>query len=135
MTNWGTGAPRYVQPYLCGLVLRIGTVDSATHPPRPERGTSPSPRVVFDRATFCRSAIDHRSTIQRISFVESRSCGLAPPIGTVNSATPPTRPGAGDKPPRYILSFRYRPSVYDPALWILPHLHADPERATSPSPR
>ena len=29
-------------------------------PPRPQRGTSPSPREVFDRATFSHSAIDHR---------------------------------------------------------------------------
>ncbi len=41
-------------------------------PPRPQRGTSPSPRVVFDRATFSRSAIDHRSTIRHVSPVESR---------------------------------------------------------------
>ncbi len=36
----------------CGLIHRIGAADSATPRARPERGTSPSPRVVFDRATF-----------------------------------------------------------------------------------
>ena len=41
----------------CGLVQRIGTADSATPHPRPQRGTSPSPREVFDRATFSHSAI------------------------------------------------------------------------------
>ena len=44
-------------------------------PPRPQRGTSPSPREVFDRATFSHSAIDHRSTIRHVSPVESRHRG------------------------------------------------------------
>ena len=59
----------------CGLVQRIGTVDSADAPPRPLRGTSPSPREVFDRATFSHSAIGHRSTIRHVSPVESRHRG------------------------------------------------------------
>ena len=44
-------------------------------PPRPQRGTSPSPREVFDRATFSHSAIGHRSTIRHDSPVESRHRG------------------------------------------------------------
>ncbi len=55
----------------CGLVQRISTADSAT--PRPLRGTSPSPREVFDRATFSHSAIGHRSTIRHVSSVERRT--------------------------------------------------------------
>ena len=57
----GAGAPRYERP-----MLWLGTANSLGEfchaPPPPQRGTSPSPRVVFDRTTFSRSAIDHRST-------------------------------------------------------------------------
>ena len=44
-------------------------------PPRPQRGTSPSPREVFDRATFSHSAIGRRSRIRPVSPVESRHQG------------------------------------------------------------
>ena len=43
--------------------------------------------------------------------MKSRSCGLVQRVGTADSATPHPLP-AGDKPPRYIFSFRPRPSVY-----------------------
>ena len=53
--------------------------------------------------------------------MKSRSCGLVQRIGTADSATPHPDP-AGDKPlasrslrPRYIFSFRHRPSVYNSA--------------------
>ena len=44
-------------------------------PSRPLRGTCPSPREVFDRATFSHSAIGYRSTIRHVSPVESRHQG------------------------------------------------------------
>ena len=53
--------------------------------------------------------------------MKSRSCGSVQRIGTADSATPHPAP-AGDKPlasrslrPRYIFSFRHRPSVYNSA--------------------
>ena len=52
----------------CGLVQRIGTVDSATPHPDPSGGQAP-------RATFSHSAIGHRSTIRHVSPVESRHRG------------------------------------------------------------
>ena len=60
----------------CGLVQRIGTAGSATPHPDPSGGQAPpSPREVFDRATFSHSAIGHRSTIRHVSPVESRHRG------------------------------------------------------------
>ena len=68
------GTPRYEKPELW-----FGTANwhgGFCHAPRrPQRGTSPSPREVFDRATFAHSAIDHRSTIRQVSPVESRQRG------------------------------------------------------------
>ena len=67
----GAGTPRYEK-----LELWFGTANwhrgFCDAPPPLQRGTSPSPRVVFDRTTFSRSAIDHRSTIRHVSLVESR---------------------------------------------------------------
>ena len=70
----GAGTPRYEKPELWfGTANLRGGFCHA--PPRPQRGTSPSPREVFDRATFSHSAIDHRSTIWQVSPVESRHRG------------------------------------------------------------
>ena len=70
----GAGTPRYEKPELWfGTENWHGGFCHA--PPRPQRGTSPSPREVFDRATFSHSAIDHRSTIRHVSPVESRHRG------------------------------------------------------------
>ena len=70
----GLGTPRYEKPELWfGTVNWRGGFCHA--PPRPQRGTSPSPREVFDRATFSHSAIDHRSTNRHASPVESRHRG------------------------------------------------------------
>ncbi len=44
--------------------------------------------------------------------MKSGSCGLVQRIGTVDSAEPHPDP-CGDKPPRYIFSFRHRPLVYN----------------------
>ena len=54
----GAGTPRYEQQELWfGTANWHGGFCYA--PPLPQRGTSPSPREVFDRATFSHSAIDH----------------------------------------------------------------------------
>ena len=55
----------------------------------------------------CRLAPAHQG-------MKSRSCGSVQRIGTADSASPHPAP-AGDKPPRYIFSFRHRPSVYNSA--------------------
>ena len=55
-----------MKSWSCDLVQRIGRRGFCHAPPRPQRGTSPSPREVFDRATFAHSAIDHRSTIRHV---------------------------------------------------------------------
>ena len=126
----------------CGLGWRIGTVDSATPHPDPSGGQAPAlhfliPPSAIDAqfGTFrrrragmegdwrahpgsesgtcfhsnrpCRLALAHQG-------MKSRSCGLVQRIGTVDSATPDPTP-AGDEPPRYIFSFRHRPSVYNSA--------------------
>ena len=68
------GIRRYEEPELCrGTSNRHGGFSRA--PPRPQWGTSPSPRVVFDRATFSRCANDHRSRIRDVWPVESRDRG------------------------------------------------------------
>ena len=46
--------------------------------------------------------------------MKSGSCGSVQRNGTADSATPHPAP-AGDKPPRYIFSFRHRPLVYNSA--------------------
>ncbi len=65
------GTPGYEKPELW-LGIANGHGGFCHVPPRPQRGTSPSPREVFDRATFSHSAIDHRSTIRHVSPVEGR---------------------------------------------------------------
>ena len=67
-----TFKPRWVELWL-GTANWHGGFCQA--PPRPQRGTSPSPRVVFDRSTFSHSAIDHRSTARQVWPVESRHRG------------------------------------------------------------
>ncbi len=70
----GAGTPGYEKRELWfGTANRHGGFCDA--PARPQRGTSPSPREVFDRATFSHSAIGHRSTIRQVSPVESRDGG------------------------------------------------------------
>ena len=49
---WLLPAHQCMKSWSCGLVRRIGAVGSATPHLRPQRGTSPSPREVFDRTTF-----------------------------------------------------------------------------------
>ena len=41
-----------IKSWSCGMVGRIGTAGFCHAPPPPQRGTSPSPRLVFDRTTF-----------------------------------------------------------------------------------
>ena len=70
----GAGMRRHEEPELwLGTSNRHGGFSRA--PPRPQRGTSPLPRVVFDRATFSRCANDHRSRIRDVWPVESRDRG------------------------------------------------------------
>ena len=71
----GAGTPRYEKPEL--WLSTANWHGGFRHaPPRPLRGTSPSPREVFDRATFSHSAFGHRSTIREVPPVESRHRGL-----------------------------------------------------------
>ena len=70
----GAGTPSYEKPELSfGTANWRGGFCQAM--PRPQRGTSPSPREVFDRATFSHSAIGHRSTNRHVSPVENRHRG------------------------------------------------------------
>ena len=61
----------------------------------------------FRANRVCRQAPAHQG-------VKSRSCGLVQRISTAGSARPTPTP-AGDKPPRYIFSFRPRPPVFKSA--------------------
>ena len=88
----------------------------------PRRGTSPSPRVVFDRATFfpwtTRCQFDRQARVSDVASpcrydlrtnrlcrlapahqgMNSRSCGLVQRIGTADSATPYPDPSGGQAP-------------------------------------
>ena len=67
----GAGTSRYEEPELwLGAANWHGGFCHA--PPRTQRGTSSSPREVFDRATFSHSALGPRSTIRHVSPLESR---------------------------------------------------------------
>ena len=57
----GAGTPRYDNPELRYFAASLRGRFCRT-PPRPQRGTSPSPRVVFDRATF---SSPHASGLRR----------------------------------------------------------------------
>ena len=98
---------------LAGKTLRPYGVP---HPwtPAPYLGTGHA----FDRRSDELGVYSHSNRSCRLApahqGMKSRSCGLVPRIGTADSATPHPTP-AGDKPPRYIFSFRHRPSVYNSA--------------------
>ena len=104
--QWRMPAPagmrRHEEPELwLGTSNRHGGFSRA--PPRPQRGTSPSPRVVFDRATLAAGGTETNE-------------------GRGGLCQAPTPTPAGDKPlasrslrPHYIFSFRDRPSVYSSA--------------------
>ena len=71
----GAGTPRYEKPELWfGTANWHGGFSHA--PRRPQRGTSPSPREVFDRATFSHSAGRPFGLVT--CFRTNRSCRLAP---------------------------------------------------------
>ena len=70
----GAGTPRYEKRELWfGTANRHGGFCHA--PPRPQRGTSPSPREVFDRATFSHSAIADQTSSP---VVDSHWCDITP---------------------------------------------------------
>ena len=81
--------------------------------PAPYRGTGHA----FDRRNdefgggepFIFVPIAHAGWRRGHQGMKSRSCGLVQRIGTADSAHAPTPTPAGDKPPRYIFSFRHRP--------------------------
>ena len=65
---FGAGTPRYEEPGLwLGTENWRGEFCRAPH--RPPRGTSPSPRVVFDRATF---SVDYEMPIDISGRVRTR---------------------------------------------------------------
>ena len=117
----------------CGLVQRIGTVGFARATPRPQRGTSPSPREVFDRATFSHSPIGHRSTTRHVSPVESRHRGLlegTSRIGVRDMLSYQSLMPAAAGTPRY-----EKPELwFGTANWHGGFCHAPPrpQRGTSP---
>ena len=102
-------------------------------PPRPQRGTSPSPREVFDRTTL--AAGDTQANEARGGFCQAQpnpSRGQAPALHWLRGAhrrmrlvadfARPNPTPAGDKPlasrslrPHYIFSFRPRTWVYNSA--------------------
>ena len=74
MTRWGAGNDEVGVPE-----WRIGRVNSARPHPDPQRGTSPSPRVVFDRPTL---ALGRLLPISRLAFCRGGFVrGFPPRIG------------------------------------------------------
>ena len=137
-----TGTPRYEKPELW-----LGTANwhrGFCHtPPRPLRGTSPSPREVFDspcvafgRATFSYPAIGHQSTIRQFAPVESRHQGLlkgASRIGVRDMLSYQSLMPVTTGTPRY-----EKPELWlGTANWHRGFCHTPPRplRGTSPSPR
>ena len=124
----------------CGLAQRIGTADSATPHPEPSGGQAPAlhflipPSAIglqFDRFRRWRAGTEgdwraHPGSESGTCFranrscrlapahqgVKSRNCGLVQRTGTADSATPHA---SRSLRPRYIFSFRHRPSVYNSA--------------------
>ncbi len=121
----------------CGLVQRIGTADSATPHPDPSGGQAPRlaksstalhflipPSAVgLQFGTFRRWRAGIEVDWRAHPGSESGTCFRTNGAGTRRWILPrPTPTPAGDKPlasrslrPRYIFSFRHRPSVYNSA--------------------
>ena len=82
------GTPRYEMPELwLGTANWRGGFCHA--PPRPQRGTSPSPREVFDRATFSHSAIGHWPLV----YNSARFAGGEPASRLIGGPIPGRSPG------------------------------------------
>ena len=82
----GAGTPSYEKPELWfGIANWRGGFCHA--PPRPQRGTSPSPREVFDRATFSHSAIDQSV------YKSARFAGGEPASRLIEGHIPDRSPG------------------------------------------
>ena len=143
LTPAGAGTPRYEKPesWVGSANWHGGFCHS---PPRPQRGTSPSPRVVFDRATFPIPApLD--SGLRR-----NDEWGA----GMTNGGAGKTRAGAVvcGHSRGHVRSFSYQPltpagagtpSYEKPESWVgsanwhggFCHSPPRPQRGTSPSPR